>query len=114
MPCGTSTGSFFNGNILVDIYTRAPVCVHARASLRLCANAVYIKFRADITLVSGVNFHGDGEISTRKCNEIVTSLVVIDDGFLYKSRDERIYGKRLIKAQITHAFFLYDILLNFE
>jgi len=65
-----------------SIYIHARLCAytHARPCTCVCARGIYIKSRADITLVPGVSFHGDREISTRECNEMVTSLVVIDDG----------------------------------
>lgn len=36
-PCGTGTGSFFNGNILVDMYVYT--CLHVCAGTRILVDA---------------------------------------------------------------------------
>lgn len=80
-PCGTGTGSFFNGNILVDMYTYTCVCVrtHFFIPLRVvCATRIHMcKNLAPAS--GGELLLGDKEIRA-KYNEIVTSLTVIDDG----------------------------------
>lgn len=61
-PCGTGTGSFFNGNILVDMYTYTCACVrtHFFVPLRarvlrayVCATHTYVYKISHRTLVRG-------------------------------------------------------------